>query len=169
MCPDINDPKACSNTGKNEIERQLFTLNSNVTSHMLVVYFWTVALTQIANCWHLWHVFTKPFQGSGTLHFRWESLWLSVYQTSLHHIEMSRWKPRWMRWRRKLRHWESPDKVIIQGTPMSTPTLNDHDSFFGSSSWRVSPKIIRWWRYLQKYYENYFPSAFCVVQWGILQ
>lgn len=68
------------------------------------------------SCWHLWRMFTKPFRGSGTLHFGWEALWFSLYQTSPRHTEMSRWKPRWcVRWRRRLHNRESPDETSHKG------------------------------------------------------
>lgn len=69
------------------------------------------------SCWHLWRMFTKPFPGSGTLHFRWEALWFSLFiKPAPCHIEMSRWKPRrCVRWRCRLHHRESPGETSHKG------------------------------------------------------
>lgn len=79
------------------------------------------------------------------LHFRREALWFGLYQTSPHHIEMSRWKPCWwVRWRCRLQHRESPDETSQKGDTHAhsfTHSLSLMWLILNGSSWRGSPNM----------------------------
>lgn len=112
------------------------------------------------SCWHLRRMFTKPFLGSGTLHFKWEALWFSLYQTSPHRIEMSRWKPRWcVRWCSRLHHRESPDETSHKGDTHAHSSAHSQSLIVTHSQWLITegfPKLLQWRHFNFHIFKNQF-------------